>query len=142
MRAELKRLKRDTSSDKVRQVASGSGNAMATPGSGSSAAAPPSGQVSAVKEHGGTRNTAMAAVAVVILAVIGFGIYKYATRSRGFNLQSMQIAPLTNNGKAERLAISLDGRYVGWVVSDGEKQSLWWRPVGTGSDVTQLASPG
>src|SRR5256886_2365083 len=36
MRAELKRLKRDTSSGRVRQVASGSGDAVATPRSGSS----------------------------------------------------------------------------------------------------------
>jgi serine/threonine protein kinase len=45
MLAELKRLKRDTSSGKVRQVASGSGDAMVTPGSGPSVAAPSSGQL-------------------------------------------------------------------------------------------------
>src|SRR3982074_3208267 len=38
MRAELRRLKRDTGSGKVRQVASGSGDAAATPGSGPSVA--------------------------------------------------------------------------------------------------------
>jgi Tol biopolymer transport system component len=54
-------------------------------------------------------------------------------------LQNMQIAPLTNNGKAERLAISPDGRYVAWVVRDGEKQSLWVRQVATGSDAQVLA---
>jgi len=139
MLAELKRLKRDTSSGKVRQVASGSGNAMVTSGSGSSVAAPSSGQVAAVRAHSGTRKAVLASAVVVLLAVMGFGIYKYATRSRGFNLQNMQVAPLTNNGKAERLAISPDGRYVGWVVRDGEKQSLWVRQVTTGSDAQVLA---
>jgi eukaryotic-like serine/threonine-protein kinase len=138
MLAELKRLKRDSGSGKLRQVASGSGNAMATPGSGPSVAAPSSGQVTAAKVHGGTRKAVLAGVVVALLAVIGFGIYKYATRSRGFNLQNMQIAPLTNNGKAERLAISPDGRYVAWVVRDGEKQSLWVRQVATGSDAQVL----
>jgi len=139
MRAELKRLKRDTSSGKVRHVASGSGDAMVTPGSGPSVAAPSSGQVAAAAQHGAARKALLAGAVVVLLAVIGFGTYKYATRSRGFNLQNMQIAPLTNNGKAERLAISPDGRYVGWVVRDGEKQSLWVRQVATGSDAQVLA---
>jgi Tol biopolymer transport system component/predicted Ser/Thr protein kinase len=139
MLAELKRLKRDTGSGKVRQVASGSGNATVTPGSGQSVAARSSGQVAAVRAHSGTRKAVLAGAVAVLLAVMGFGIYKYATRSRGFNLQNMQIAPLTNNGKAERLAISPDGRYVAWVVRDGEKQSLWVRQVATGSDAQVLA---
>src|SRR4030088_1023121 len=139
MRAELKRLKRDTSAGKVRHVASGSGDAAVTPGSGPSVAAPSSGQVAAATAYGGTRKAVLAGAVVVLLAVMGFGIYKYATRSRGFNLQNMQIAPLTNNGKAERLAISPDGRYVAWIVRDGEKQSLWVRQVATGSDAQVLA---
>jgi eukaryotic-like serine/threonine-protein kinase len=138
MLAELKRLKRDTSSGRVRQVASGSGNAMVTPGSGPSVAASSSGHVAAVRAQSGTRKAVLASALVVLLAVMGFGIYKYLTRSRGFNLQNMQIAPLTNNGKAERLAISPDGRYVAWVVRDGEKQSLWVRQVATGSDAQVL----
>jgi serine/threonine protein kinase/Tol biopolymer transport system component len=139
MLAELKRLKRDTSSGRVRQVASGSGDAMVTPGSGPSIAASSSGQVAAAKVQGGSRKAMLAGVVIVLLAVMGFGAYRYATRNRGFNLQNMQIAPLTNNGKAERLAISPDGRYVAWIVRDGEKQSLWVRQVATGSDAQVLA---
>ena len=139
MLAELKRLKRDTGSGKVRQVASASGNATVTPGSGLSVAARSSGQVAAGRAHSGTRKAVLAGAVAVLLAGMGFGIYKYATRSRGFNLQNMQIVPLTNNGKAERLAISPDGRYVAWVVRDGEKQSLWVRQVATGSDAQVLA---
>jgi Tol biopolymer transport system component len=139
MLAELKRLKRDTGSGKVRQVASASGNAMVTPGSGPSVAAPSSGQVAAVRAHSGKRKAVLAGAVAVLLAVMGIGIYQFATRGRGFNLQNMQIAPLTNNGKAERLAISPDGRYVAWVVRDGEKQSLWVRQVATGSDAQVLA---
>jgi Tol biopolymer transport system component/predicted Ser/Thr protein kinase len=139
MLAELKRLKRDTGSGKVRQVASASGNTMVTPRSGPSVAAPSSGQVAAVRAHSGKRKAVLAGAVAVLLAVMGFGIYKFAARGRGFNLQNMQIVPLTNNGKAERLAISPDGRYVAWVVRDGEKQSLWVRQVATGSDAQVLA---
>src|ERR1700704_566863 len=66
MLAELKRLKRDTSSGKVRQVASGSGNAMVTPGSGPSVAAPSSGQVTAARVHGGTRKALLAGAVLVL----------------------------------------------------------------------------
>src|ERR1700739_2437383 len=94
MLAELKRLKRDTSSGRVREVASGSGNTMGAPGSGLLAAAPSSGQVAAAGAHGGTRKAVLAGAVALLLALTAFGIYKYATRSRSFNLQNMQIAPL------------------------------------------------
>jgi len=131
MRAELKRLKRDTSSGKVRQVASiSAGTAAVTPSSSSAttqASEPPASKGKWV----------WAAVGMALLAAAGLGVYKFAGRGGGgnFNLQNMQIAPLTQNGKASDLTISPDGRYVGWVVRDGEKESLWVRQVATGSDV-------
>src|SRR6195256_4839616 len=78
MRAELRRLKRDTGSGKVRQVATGSGDAAITPGSGPAVAAASSGQVAAARPHGGARKVLLSAALVIVLAVIGFGDYKYA----------------------------------------------------------------
>jgi Tol biopolymer transport system component len=52
----------------------------------------------------------------------------------------MQVTRLTDNGKAGQIAISPDGRYVAWVVRDGELQSLWVRQVATGSDI-QIVPP-
>jgi Tol biopolymer transport system component len=51
----------------------------------------------------------------------------------------MKIVQVTDSGKATRVAISGDGRYVVYVLRDGEKQSLWVRQVATGSDVQVLA---
>ena len=51
----------------------------------------------------------------------------------------MQIAKLTENGKASQVAIAPDGRYIVYVMRDGEKQSLWVRNVVTKSDVQVLA---
>jgi Tol biopolymer transport system component len=134
MRAELKRLKRDTSSGKVRQaVSSTSGNAAGTP-------SPSSGVATAQSTPGRVNKFVRNALALVLIVGAGFGIYEL-TKHRGepnFNLQNMQIAPLTENGKAADLTISPDGRYVGWIVRDGEKQSLWVRQVATGSDVQVL----
>jgi eukaryotic-like serine/threonine-protein kinase len=135
MRAELKRLKRDTSSGKVRQAASASAGAAAAVGSVSSSS-------TAVATEPAARKGKLlrAGLAVVLAVAAGFGIYKFATHgsSGNFNLQNMQIAPLTQNGKAADLTISPDGRYVGWIVRDGEKESLWVRQVATGSDVQVL----
>jgi predicted Ser/Thr protein kinase len=133
MRAELKRLKRDTSSGKVRQAAaSASAGAAATAGSASS-----SSTVVVTQPVPGKKTLLWAGLAIVLAAVAGLGLYKFAAHggSGNFNLQNMQIAPLTQNGKAADLTISPDGRYVGWVVRDGEKESLWVRQVATGSDV-------
>ena len=51
----------------------------------------------------------------------------------------MQITKLTENGKANQVAISPDGRYIVYAMRDGEKQSLWVRNVATKSDVQVLA---
>jgi len=78
-------------------------------------------------------------IVAVVLAAIGFGGYKLLTRPHGFNLQNMQIAKLTENGKASQVAIAPDGRYIVYVMRDAEKQSLWVRNVATKSDVQVLA---
>ena len=48
-----------------------------------------------------------------------FGGYKLFTRPRAFNLQNMQITKLTENGKANQVAISPDGRYIVYAMRDG-----------------------
>jgi len=79
LRAELKRLQRDTSSGKARASLSGSD------GSGSVAAVPPmsSGSVPAAAEvkRGGSGKALGAAAAMIVLAALAFGIYKW-TRGR------------------------------------------------------------
>jgi eukaryotic-like serine/threonine-protein kinase len=136
MRAELKRLKRDTSSGKVRTTTNPARGVVATP-SGSSSAA----QVSLPAKSGVLPKGVLVGLAALVVAAAAFGIYKFAAPSRSttFNLQTMQITPLTENGKAANLAISPDGRYVAWIVREGEKQSLWVRQVATGTDVQVVA---
>jgi serine/threonine protein kinase len=143
MRADLKRLKRDTSSGRV-SSASGS-IATATQESGSSA------RLSAATQPSGSSGAAQALAprhslkipiliaALVVLAVIAFAGYKFLTRPHALNLQSMQITKLTDSGKAVGVAISPDGRYIVYVLRDGEQRSLWVRNVATKSDVQVLA---
>ncbi|HKT71236.1 MAG TPA: serine/threonine-protein kinase, partial [Terriglobales bacterium] len=130
IRAELKRLKRDTSSGRVRVAPAGQ--------TGTDLAPPPS--AAAVPITRPRRKLGLViAVGVIVLVAIAGGAYKLLTRPRGFNLQNMKIAQVTDSGKASKVAISGDGRYVVYVLREGEKQSLWVRQVATGSDVQVLA---
>jgi Tol biopolymer transport system component/predicted Ser/Thr protein kinase len=137
LRADLKRLKRDTTSGRLPAA---SGTAPAAPGSGR-VAAPSSGAVAieAVAAKRALPKAWMAVGAVGLLALLAFGAYRLLTRPRGFNLQNMQITKLTDNGKAAGVAISPDGQYVVYVLRDAEKQSLRVQNVATRSDVQVLA---
>jgi len=136
MRADLKRVKRDTSSGHM-QIESGSvAGAAADSGKISSAQFPfPPVQPPPAKK--GTSKIAIAAFVLVVL-IAAFVGYKLLNRTRGLNLQNMQIAKLTESGKATLVAIAPDGRYVVYVLRDGEQQSLWMRHVATKSDVQVL----
>jgi serine/threonine protein kinase len=137
MRADLKRLKRDTGSGRV-TVVSGSAASMPEPGSGGTAAAQSSST--------GVRSTTMKralwkpilAASILVLAILAYTGYKLLTRPRAFNLQNMQLTKLTDSGKAGFVGISPDDRYIVYVLVDGEQQSLWIRSVATKSDVQVL----
>jgi eukaryotic-like serine/threonine-protein kinase len=137
MRADLKRVKRDTSSGHV-QIDSGSGSSVPAADSGRLSSA----QLAAVPLQApparkGLGKIAIAAAALIVLVAVFLG-YRILNRPHGLNLQNMQIARLTDSGKATLTAISPDGRYVVYVLRDGEQQSLWMRHVATKSDVQVL----
>src|SRR5581483_7732577 len=137
MRADLRRLKRDTTSR--RMVAAGS------PASGG--VVRPSGvqrrsssvAIEAVPPQRRSRLIPAVLGSVVLVALLAFGAYRLMQRPHGFNLQSMQFTKLTDNGKAAFVAISPNGQYVVYVLRDAEKQSLWVQNVATRSDVQVLA---
>jgi eukaryotic-like serine/threonine-protein kinase len=138
LRADLKRLKRDTSSGRVNV---GSGSHRDLPVSGPSATAPASSGSTSIAATPAKRGLWMPIVAavIVVLAIAAFGAYKLLSRPRAFNLQDMRITKLTDSGNAAGAAISPDGREIVYVLVNGEKQSLWVRNVATKSDVQVLA---
>jgi eukaryotic-like serine/threonine-protein kinase len=149
MRADLKRVQRDTSSARV-VMESGSSVGIATTDTGriSSGQVPPtqiaSAQIASAPTQAppakkGLPKLVIAVAAVAVVAVAAFAGYKLLNRPHGLNLQNMQIEKLTESGKAAMVAISPDGRYVVYVLRDGEQQSLWMRHVATKSDVQVLA---
>ncbi len=138
MRADLKRLKRDTSSGRV-HVASGSESAAAAAlAERASSTATPT--TIAAPEAPRRKFSIIAIAAVlVVLGLLGLAAYKWAKRSPSLNLQGMQITKLTDSGKAQRAAIAPDGHYIVYALADGGQQSLWVRNVASKSDVQILA---
>jgi Tol biopolymer transport system component/DNA-binding winged helix-turn-helix (wHTH) protein len=90
-----------------------------------------------VRRHKG----ALALMLVVLAALIaGLGIYlsRLNEHRNPWNLQGMKITRVTQRGNAANVAVSPDGRFVAYVLREGEKQSLNVRQVATGSDVQIL----
>jgi len=160
IRADLKRLKRETesrhrpgsSSGTVAVVQEGDSGSQASAqhvsGPASAAATPmpltpahASGQtqttsssaVAAAKKHklGLTVGTI---AALAVLAAAGFGVYSILHRSAAVPFQNFAIAQVTNSSRAIVAAISPDAKYVLTVMNDKGLNSLWLRNVATGSD--------
>jgi serine/threonine protein kinase len=161
MRADLKRLERDSSSGRIRisdvnnaapSSASAAGSGSATPlnpsassqaqpayasHSTGAAVAPGSSamQVPAAESKSG-KGLIIGIAALILLAAAAAIGYKFIGHKSAFDFHAMEISKLTQTGKASGVAISPDGQYVVYVLRDGEKQNLMVRQVSTGSDVS------
>ncbi len=147
MRADLKRLKRETESGRVVAESASPGDSPAVeplvPTSGSASAWPSvpasvsSGSVliAEVRRHKGLLAAAASAVLLLVLAA-GFGVYKLVSRSGpAIDTRNISIRQLTDHGQAIGFAsISADGRLVAYGRREGER-SLRVKQVATGSEV-------
>ncbi|MGA7848344.1 MAG: protein kinase [Terriglobales bacterium] len=163
IRADLKRLKRETES---RHRAASSGSVAAAPESGSQPTAqqPGSGPSSSAtmaampmtSAHTSGQTASSSAVAtakkhklgvtvgaiaaLVLLIAAGFGVYSILHRGVAAPFQNFAITQVTNSSRAVVAAISPDAKYVLTVMNDKGLNSLWLRNVATGSD-TQVVPP-
>jgi serine/threonine protein kinase len=132
MRADLKRIKRDTGSGRVIAATATSLSTSLSPqgvATGSAVAATPA-------KRSRSKNPVAALLFLLVAGV--YGAFKLLTFPRSLNLQNMQITKLTDSGRAGLVAISPDGRYIVYALVDGEQQSLWVRNVATKSDIQVL----
>ncbi|MFZ1919833.1 MAG: protein kinase [Terriglobales bacterium] len=160
MRADLKRLKRETESGRVPQksdeislqrgsassvISAQSGQGIAASASAPaqpSAAAPP-GTVSSssvlIAEAGRHKSVVFAAATLVVLLLVaaGFGVYKFLSHSGpAIDTRNISIRPLTDHGQVIGFAaISGDGKWIAYGRREGER-SLRVKQVLTGSEVT------
>ncbi len=84
-----------------------------------------------------------AIAAALIVAVVGFGIYKLRPRSATparVPFERLDVTKLTTTGNAVLAAMSPDGKYVAYVINEGGKSSLWLRQVAINTNA-QLIAP-
>jgi eukaryotic-like serine/threonine-protein kinase len=147
LRADLKRLKRETESGRVIDAASIPSSASAHVVSSPSGSAPASARSSAsvssssvliaeARRHKGAL-VGVAVVVVLLVLAAAFGVYKLVGRSStAIDTRNLSIRQLTEHGQAIDFAsISSDGRLVAYGRREGER-SLRVKQVATGSEVT------
>ena len=157
MRSELMRLKRDSGSgqrsagqtpESAQESPPGASGSPASSAGTTPAAVQPSSpavtgsgsSVSAVAREHRLGVAGIASVALLLLAVGGYGIYSLLSRNGPTPFQNFAIKQITTTGRALQAAISPDGRYILSVQNDAGKQSMWLRNVPTASD-TQIVAP-
>jgi len=136
MRADLKRLKRDSAGHSSRTGIAAAQSSGVTRASGETVAA-------AAKRRRSSTNLILAAS----LLMVGAGLYGFYTRfvqwrgdSGPIPFQNMSMEKLTNSGHVLAATISPDGKYVVNVVDEGKGQhSLWMHHIATGSNAQILA---
>ena len=169
MRADLKRLKRDTDSRHSGTLqdseASGALSAASAAGTGSVSSSgqaaraseltsrtPASGSA-AVRASGSSTVAAVArehkfgaAATIVVLLILigaaGYGVYSLLHHAAPVPFQNFTMSQVTSNGKVTQAAISPDGKFLLTVQKDQGRQSLWLRNIPTGSDTQVVASSG
>jgi eukaryotic-like serine/threonine-protein kinase len=148
LRADLQRLKRDSTSGRAAAVSSGAQSHA------SQSAVPPAFPASQLPADQVSSSSVVVAVAkqhkvglatgalisIIVLAAAAYGLYALFRRALPVSFQDFTITPVTNNGKSVEAAISPDGKYLLSVLDEKGKQSLWLRHVLTNSD-TRVIPP-
>jgi serine/threonine protein kinase len=144
LRADLKRLQRDTSSSRVQSVVSAQAASDAVTQGTSLHPASRSGAAtiagsSTPPAHNKRLLTQILPAVLGLLGALIFVVFRLIPHKPLLDIQNMHIASLTQSGKAAEVAISPNGQYVVYVLSQGADESLNIRQVETGSDVQVLA---
>jgi eukaryotic-like serine/threonine-protein kinase len=153
LRADLKRLKRDTDSSRVQTGAATAWPAATTkPNSGAataqsltSAQAARTSTTSTVSEKSRWR-----AIAKVVPIIFGLGAAlalvvheRYSHHHEESSFAQMSITPITTSGNIHSDAISPDGKWLAYVMDDNGGHGIWVRQLATGSTAQVVpGSPG
>ena len=102
--------------------------------------------ISEIKHHK-TGALIIGAVALITVAVVGIGLYRFVTSENQIKppatvviSPNTKISRLTTSGRALQAAVSPDGKWVAYVLKDGAQQSLWIRQIATNSNI-QIVPP-
>jgi Tol biopolymer transport system component/predicted Ser/Thr protein kinase len=152
VRADLKRLKRDTDSRRSASIvaeAGPDGGASASAAAGTSGRARTGTASGSITASGGAAGAAdvrrpkwlIPVAAIIVLGIVGaaaWGIHSLMARPAPF--QDFSISQITHSGEAALAAISPDGKFILSVRNARGEDSLWLRNIPTDSD-TQVNPP-
>ena len=85
------------------------------------------------------RQLILAAALVLVIAAIAVYLFAPGPRPPLISFEKMRFAKLTSSGKASLPAVSPDGNYVAYVISDAGRQSIWLEQVASSSGVALIA---
>ena len=135
MRADLERLKRDSSSGRVPAAASTSADSSLPPATGAANSATTARQAAAPI---GKRWLPISAVAFLVLIAAGALLFRRTLFHSGLAesaFQNPSISALTSTGNVSLSQISPDGRYMAYVSKERGKYGLWVRQISVASAV-------
>jgi eukaryotic-like serine/threonine-protein kinase len=149
IRADLRRLKRETDADHraspaaAEEPVAAPAGILAEPAAEKAGTGPHASSSSAVavaaREHK-WGVAATVAVALVLVAAAGYGLYTFLNRPAPVPFQNFTITQVTTSGKMTQAAISPDGKFILGVKEENGLESLWLRNIPTSSD-TQVVPP-
>ncbi len=137
LRADLKRLKRDTDSGHTAVASSPSASvaSVAAPSAAEQKSASSSSViVTAARQH----RFSMFAGSVILLALVAaasYGIYSLVARPRVFPFRTIAVTKVSGTHNARIAAISPDNKYLAYVINQDGKESLWLRHLASDSSV-------
>ncbi len=146
LRSDLKRLKRDTESgrlrvqDSVQDSAAVRVSSATVPVAGVERRSSGSALVAAARQHKAGVGVMVAAI-LLLIAAASFGIYSLFFFARSQPFQSIKITKISGTHNARIGAMSPDGNYLAYVLNSEGDESLWLRHLASESNV-QIISPG
>jgi DNA-binding winged helix-turn-helix (wHTH) protein/Tol biopolymer transport system component len=98
--------------------------------------------VSTGKERWITNRLVFACFAsAIILAAAAYAGYRWLGRGAQLSdLRPLNLTRLTSNGRTSSAAVSPDGRFIAYILSEEDRESLWLKNAATASDV-QIVPP-
>jgi eukaryotic-like serine/threonine-protein kinase len=82
----------------------------------------------------GSRRWLWIAIALGMIAIAGVAVFLWL-RNRSLPFESVKLTKFTTTGKAVKVGISPDGKYVAYVLNDSGLQSIWLRQMATGKEL-------
>jgi len=152
LRSDLKRLKRDTESGRLRiqdsaqdaaqdsaavRVSSANVPVAGTERGSINSTSSGSALVAAARQHKAGVGV-MVAVVLLLIAAAAFGIYSLFFVARSQPFQSIKISKISGTHNARLGAMSPDGNYLAYVLSNEGSESLWLRHLASESNVQIL----